>query len=80
VREGLEPFVLPTILNISNDAYHWIGCRPEDTKPTDALGVPHTVQIGSLPGGPVAARIQLFSEPILRGGVPEYLVIVGQLR
>lgn len=76
--DAINPSVIPTILNVSDDAYRWVGCT-EDTMAPAALGAPHTVQVGLL-GGTVAARVQLFSEPALRDGVPEYLVLVGQLR
>ncbi len=77
--DAIESFVGPTILNVSNDVYRCVGCT-QDTMPVAALGSPHTVQIGLLAGTVVAARIQLFSDPGLRDGVPEYLVLVGHLR
>jgi hypothetical protein len=77
--DAIDPFILPTIRNESDDAYRWVGCPP------DPIGSTHmdpsdAVQIGLLPDSLVAARIQLFAGSLIREGVPEYLVVVGRLR
>jgi HNH endonuclease len=77
--DAFMPFVTPTIRYLSDDASKWVGCT-DDPMPDDALVSPHTVQIGLAANGVVVARIQLFSDPVLRYGVPEYTVLVGRLR
>jgi hypothetical protein len=77
--KAFQPFVIPTILNASNDASKWIGCD-ELVIPIADLRAPHTVQVGLAGESIVTARIQLFSEPAMLDGVPEYVVRVGQLR
>jgi len=75
---AIDSFILPTILNESNDAYRWVGCPPDPIRSTP-MDASDAVQIGLLPDAVIAARIQLFAESLVREGVPEYLVVAGRL-